>query len=195
MILNKKFLVFSALALVAGLSVGIVPFYREFSLLKAYSIEVDVVYAYFRTYGVSGNVSGLRNEDLVSYIIVLNITNPTSEIIRIKDLTISFAEFAFGDGNFVQMSNTIVRYVRNFAEYYMDHYWYPNSSRLVAFAATEEISEMGLAALKLGKGYFCIELEGRTQGDAHVRSGFVIKEVTLEIINDYEYVYLSLIHI
>jgi hypothetical protein len=86
------------------------------------------------------------------------------------------------------MTNTVVNYERDFSEGFMDYYWYPNSSRLVAFGATGEVSSLGMNVLKEGKGYFYIHLDGRTQNNAYA-GGSIIKEVTLEILNDDEFVY------
>jgi hypothetical protein len=186
--LAKQFTLLATFALISGLIIGLVPFYGEFSVLKSYPMEVDVVYAYFKTFSVSENITGLRNEDFVAYVIVLNITNPTSETIRIKYLGIHLAETASKFGQGVQMTNTVVNYERDFSEGFMDYYWFPNFSRLVAFGATSEVSNLGMAVLEEGKGYFYVYLDGRTQGNAYA-GGSVIKKVTLEIINDDEFVY------
>jgi len=180
---------FGTFSLIAGLLVGMVPFYQEFSLLNTYTIKVDVVYAYFKTFDVSENVSALANSNLVSYVIVLNITNPTGETVRIQDLEIDFAQTASQNSSGVYAANTIIRYTQTFAEHKMEYYWPPNSSKLAAFTATAEISSMEFAALRKGKGYFLTKLAGRTPADAQASSGLTLKEATLEIINDNEFVY------
>ncbi|MEM3640862.1 MAG: hypothetical protein QXH37_02925, partial [Candidatus Bathyarchaeia archaeon] len=110
-------------------------------------------------------VSGLRNEDLVAYVIVLNITNPTEETFRIKHLEIHLAEAINKIDQGIEIKNSVVNYERDFSEGFMDYYWYPNSSRLVAFEATGEISNLGMNVLKEGKGYFYILLDGKTQNN------------------------------
>ena len=192
MVLNKQFTMLATFALLAGLLVGIVPFRNEFSVLQSYPLEVDVVYSYFRTFKVSEHASGLRNQDLVAYVIVLNITNPTNERVRITHLGIHFAETAsrLSQGG-VEMTNTAVNYERDFSEGFMDYYWYPNSSRLVAFSATDELSNLGMAALREHKGYFYILLDAKTQDNAYA-GGSVIKQVTLETPSDCEFVYNSI---
>lgn len=188
MVLNRQFTILATFALISGLIVGIVPFYSEFSVLKSYPMEVDVVYAYFKTFSVSENISGLRNEDLVAYVIVLNITNPTDETIRIKYIGIHLAETVNKIGQNIEVRNSVVSYERDFSEGFMEYYWFPNSSRLVAFEATGEVSSLGMNVLKEGKGYFFILLDGKTQNNAYV-GGSIIKEVALEIINNDEFVY------
>lgn len=188
MVSKKNFIALSSFALTAGLLVGVVPLYPEFSRLNTYAIKVDVVYAYFKTFSVSSGTPGLSSMPMVSYVILLNISNPTREIVRVKDLKIDFSQNASAIGNHTLMSNGIIRYARTFADHRMEYYWYPNSTRLVAFTATGEISTGGLNALKEGRGYFLITLAGRTEADAPA-SDSMLKMVTLETINDEEYVY------
>lgn len=180
---------FGTFSLIAGLLVGMVPFYQEFSLLSTYTINVDVVYAYFKTFDVSEDVTALANSHLISYVFVLNITNPTGETVRIKDLGIDFAQTATQNISGVYTENTIIRYTQTFAEHKMEYYWPPNSSKLAAFTATAEISSMAFAALRQGEGYFLTRLAGRTPADAQASSSLALKEATLEIINDDEFVY------
>lgn len=189
MVLNKQFTILATFALLAGLLVGIVPFRNEFSVSQSYPLEVDVVYAYFRTFKVSEYASGLRNQDLVAYVFVLNVTNPTSEIIIIKFLEIHFAETAcrfYGGG--VEMRNTAVNYQREFYGS-MDYFWYPNSSRIVAFSGTGELSNLGMAVLNARRGYFYASLGGATE-KGHAE-GSIIKMVLLDNPSIGEFVYNS----
>lgn len=186
---NWKFVMLGSFALTTGLLVGIVPFYQEFSALQYHTIQLDIVYAYFNTFKASQNVTALGNADLVSYVLVLNVTNPTGEVVKIMDLRIDFVQNAYKEDQHFKTFNEIVRFEQSFADGMMDYYWYPNVTRLIAFTGTGELSALGLTALRLGKGFFLLKLAGSTQAGAQAGSDFILKKVTLEIKNESEYVY------
>jgi len=184
-----KFVMLGPLALTMGFLAGIVPFYREFSAQQYYTIQVDIVYAYFKMFKTGQNVPALGNADLVSYVLVLNVTNPTNEVVKIKHLTIDFVQNASKEDQHFEMFNEILRFEQSFADGFMDYYWYPHVTRLIAFTGTEELSAIGLTALRLGEGFFLLKLAGSTQAGAQAGSDFILKKVTLEIKNESEYVY------
>lgn len=191
MFLNRRLLPLSVFALTAGLLTGIVPFYTEFSLLQHYTIQVGIVYAYFKTYNANVNATGLSGSELISCVFVLNITNPTSETIGMTDVTVDFVQSARKDPEKIIMENETIQYERSFADHVIEYYWFPNSTRLIALTATGELSDLGRGALESGKGYFLAHLMGRTEIGALASSDFVLKEASLETVSDNEYVYNS----
>jgi len=52
---------------------------------KVYPIKVDIVHAYFKIYNASAD-SGLRNNIMASYVLALNITNPTDMTLRLGEV-------------------------------------------------------------------------------------------------------------
>jgi len=186
---NKTFVMLSVLALASGFLVGVVPFYQGLSILQVYSVEIKIVYAYFKIYNASNGVIGLGNASLVSYVLVLNVTNPSRETIQLRDVLIEFAGSINQTGDGFEASNDIIRYDRTFSGDVTEYYWSPNSTRLIAFTATEELSTMALAALKSGKGYFLTRLVGRANSGASASSNFSLNEVKLEVLSESEYIY------
>jgi hypothetical protein len=188
MAVNKKIAVLAIIALIATL---IVAFGLVFSSLpeEAHSIKGNIVYAYLKTYNVSETVDGLCDKKLVSYVLVLNITNPNDVPLHLERVLVELMQSATKDGTSVSGTNGIIRYKRGFVEGETSNYWSPHSSRLVAFTATGELDNLSLDALKLGKGYFIVSVDGYTETDSHVGTGLNLKEVALEITGSDEYVY------
>ena len=185
---NKRVIVFVVVALTAAL---IVTFGSVFSNVskEQYSIEGNLVYAYLKTYDVSEGIDGIGNGNFVSYVLVVNITNPNDVPIYLKGVLVNLMENATQVGTSVSGTNSIIRYTSSFGYNDMSYYWAPHSSRFVAFTATGEVSGIALDALKLGKGYFLVKVDGRTETDSYVGSGLNLKEVTLEITSNDEYVF------
>ncbi len=119
----------------------------------------------------------------------MNITNPNDVAVRLKRLLVTLAQSASRDRQSVSMTTEIIHYRRSFGDDEMSYYWSPHSSKLVAFTATGELANLELEALKLGKGYLLVKVDGRSQTGSHVGSGFNLKEVTLEITGKDEYVF------
>lgn len=156
---------------------------------ESHSIEGDIVYAYLKTYNVSETVGGLSDKKLVSYVLVLNITNPNDGPLHLERVLVELMQSATKNGTSVSGTTGIIRYKRSFVEGETSNYWSPHSSRLVAFTATGELDDLELDALRLGKGYFVVNVDGYTETDSHVGTGLNLKEVALEITGDAEYVY------
>ena len=130
---SKKFIVLIFLAIISGLLVGLLSFRDEFevSAPKFYA-EVNIIHAYFQVLNVSRD-SGIGPERMVSYVIVLNITNPTEEIFEIRELWMWFGNRE-ESWNTVSFTNNVVSYYNDFESGHSDYYWHPGDSRLVAFS-------------------------------------------------------------
>ncbi len=102
----------SVLALILGMAVSSPILVPNLALAEKVQIEVDVVYAYFGVQEFSGNITGLwRNTDapwelrLMSYFIVLNVTNRSGKTAMIDDFDGTAAEEIFvHSGNNVNRS-------------------------------------------------------------------------------------------
>ena len=77
-----------------------------------YSILVSVAYAYLKIYIANENVTGLANKTLVSYILVLNITNPTSSNINIDSIRVVLSGTAFKIDQSAEWRNEILNIKR-----------------------------------------------------------------------------------
>lgn len=187
MFLSKGFAIYGVLALVLGLLTGTLALSQNFALLKQYRVEADLGYAYFKILEVSENASSSLRETLISYIFILNITNPTSEVIKTSGVYIGLAEKVSRIGEQeagISMENGIISFYRSFS-----HYWYPNRTKLIAITGVVAVPSMGLMALQQGNCSVVFEVEGRAQEGARASSGYIIKQVQLSILNSQEYVY------
>jgi hypothetical protein len=191
MAINKKVLVLVVVAIAVVQSVAFGLAFSEFSELpqEDYSIEGELVYAYLKTYTVSEDVDGIGNRKLVSYVLVLNITNPNDVPVYLKRAQVDLMENAVQVGTSVSGTNSIIRYTSSLPDNDFSYYWAPHSSRFVAFTATGELSGMALDALQLGKGYFLVKVDGRTETDSHVGGDLNLEEVPLEVMDNDEYVF------
>ncbi len=170
-----------AITVLASISIGFISSSQENS--ESSSLQADVVYAYLKTYNVSENVSGLCSGKLVSYVLVLNIRNPTDKDVYIQDVTVYLAGAASKVDLSVEWTNETfgIKHTFNEAKPLLIT---KNSERLVPFTATDELSNLGLEPLKQRKGYFITSVTGDSGG-----AGLALKEVTLEAVNESEYVY------
>ena len=171
----------TALGLLASIGMGVILSYQ--GTAETGSLQADVVYAYLKTYNISENVSGLYSEKLVSYILVLNISNPTDKDVYVHDLRVELSGAASKVDRSVESTNITLRIKRTFNEA-KPLLVSKNSEQLVPFTATDELSNLGLEPLKQGKGYFIVAVSGDSVG-----SGLSLKEATLETVSEDEYVY------
>ena len=178
---------YGILMLVLGSVVAVLPLQSNFSLLNKYQIEVDVVYVYLKTFEVDENASGLWRVKMLSYVVILNVTNPTDKTIRMRDIDIGLA----GAGsvtkkdNGITATNSIVRTYRYFPQDSFEYFWQPYSSQLVVFSGMRETNP-DLLQTNLDS---YLEIRGRTPEDAYATSDWIVKLIEMKAISDTEYVY------
>ncbi|MCW4002986.1 MAG: hypothetical protein NWE95_03620 [Candidatus Bathyarchaeota archaeon] len=172
--MKKKFIALACLVFAAGLVLGSIFFYGEFTgrQYKIYPIEANIVHAYFNAYNTNAE-SGIGYTTLVSYVFVLNVTNPTDTTLRLSELFIS--------------STNLLHLRRDFPDVSSDYYFYPHTSRLVVFRDTT--SGIGVSKLELGYIDYIMTVgfsptEGRGSG-----SVLVSDQLSLRNISQNEYVY------
>lgn len=203
-------------ALLLGIAVAYPFLATDLSLAPKTNLSVDVVYAYFGVQQFPSNVAGMwrnysdtieRSYHIVSYLVVLNITNHSNQAARINDFTIYVApQITVGNGSSVERTdmlgqqrnatsdtgtsvsivNPIVADIRHFD--YSESWnevWQPNSSRLIGLSGITEVQDNAYPSLQSGDVY----LYGRAEGEAaYARSGrseaYSIKRVQLEIVGD-----------
>jgi hypothetical protein len=153
-------------------------------------IDGDVIFAYLKTYNVSDAVGGLGSKTLVSYVLVLNITNPNSETIHLTNVLVTLFESAVKEGASVSGTTEIIRYERSIGDNERPSYTgSPNSSKLMAFTATGELDNLDIQALNGGEVFLLVYLNGRTQADVHISSELNLKKLSLDIVSETEYQY------
>lgn len=87
---------FGALALILGIVVAAVPLQSNFQLLNRYQFKADIIYVYIKTFDVGSNVTGLLHDQMLSYLIVANVTNPTDQTIKMRDIKITLGGGGLG---------------------------------------------------------------------------------------------------
>lgn len=191
-IFSKTFAGLSMLALMLGVSIGAFALSQNFALLKQHRTESDLGYAYFKILDVSRNASSSLDETLVSYIFIVNITNPTSEIVKIWDIGIRFERnvtiYVEKEHLLASSPSGIISLSRSFPREDTQYSVSPNSSKLFALTGVVAVPQTGLTALQQANTSVTLDLWGRTTGGAYVTSS-IIKQVQLSILSSQEYVY------
>jgi len=184
--LRKSFILYSVIALSLGAFVAAVPLRSNFSVLNKYDVQVDVVYVYLRAYNVTEEAPGLGCLTMVSYVVVLNITNLTDQMIEMRDITVSVAKTVIPKANGVTIYDSVVSLYRYLPQDDFTYFWQPGVSRLLVLTGVRETSDYysSLSDLKSA-----LEVEGRTEEGAFATSHWVIKPVKLEVLSPGERVY------
>ena len=171
---NKVLVVLVCVVLILGLIVGLRVLQSDFPTPRqTVPIEANLIHAYFKIYNVSAG-SGVGSSSLVSYVVILNITNPSDTPLRLSE---------------VRILSSIVDYHRDFGTS-NDYYWSAHSSRQVAFSQTGPLS--GTDSLKFGRFDFIATVglmvtEGRGGGSTVISEN----SLPLKTIGQDEYVYGS----
>jgi hypothetical protein len=228
---SLKLLLGSILAMMLGLAVASPILVKNLELGGTVNIKVDVVYAYFVIQGFDRNITGLwRNLTdpfegefhVISYLIVLNVTNHSDGLATIGEFEASAAEeilvtngtdkigseelartsnrsvtrngqpMPLGFG--VEMENTIVMDYRDLSEYYpgWSQYWSANSSRLIVLSGMRSIATIDYGALTNGTIYLYGEVKGQPFGGSSKSLAFSLKLAHLQRIGR-EYLFNSLL--
>jgi len=221
--LSTKLILGSVVALMLGLAVASPILVSNLALTTKVQIEVDVVYAYFGVQDFSSSITGLwRNHSdpwehtllIVSYFIVLNVTNPSDDLALIGEFEVSAAPEILvhngtdliGSEKLAQMitvspidtegfgvtkENPILTDLRDLSRFYpgWSQYWPPNTSRLIGLTGMVEVSNIAAYdALRSGTIYLYGEAKGKPYEGGSSSTGFSLKHVQLQIIGK-EYMY------
>ncbi len=185
---GKKLIVLISIVFAVGLLVGIVSFRNDLSSFKSFQVESDIVQAYFKVYNVTQD-SGVGFGKMVSYVVVLNITNPSDSVVSLSSLRMALAQNGTRTGSSVSL-NSIFSYERDFSDRNTDHFIYPHSSRLIPFSQTGFMPEIGLDFLnQQHEALFyadlsCSSTEWRGGGEA-----IIFKQIPLNTVSSDEFVY------
>ena len=176
--LNKKFIALVCIALAAGLLIGLISFRGYFISSReyiSYPVEFEIVHAYFKVFNVTRD-SGIGYSRMVSYVIVLNITN-------LSDAALTLGE--------LQLSSGLFHYVQYFSDHVSENVFYPHTSRFAAFSQTGSISAEGRQALEWQTlDYGIILYFSATEGRGGAGGAFS-RQMSLKKISQDEFVYGS----
>jgi len=225
--LAAKLILGSLVALLLGLAVASPMLVSNLALTTKVQIQVDVVYAYFGVQDFSSSIAGLwRNHSdpwehsllMVSYFIVLNVTNRSDNLALIGEFEVSAASEILvhngtdligseklaqmitvspisGRGFGVTKENPILTELRDLSRFYpgWSQYWSPKASRLIGLTGIVEVSNVAAyEALRSGTIYLYGEATGKPYEGESASTGFSLKHVQLQIIGK-EYVYNAVI--
>jgi hypothetical protein len=163
-------------------------------------LDVDVVYAYIGNPDLNANVTGLwRNSSLpsgavdvngnrlgfdvhaVSFLLVLNITNPSNNLVRIRNfMSIAGPQISLtGTNGGVGAEKPILIYSRNNADLDdipFDVLWQANESRLIYLSGFVGVHDLAYEALNSGAIYVYASADGGSfDGDASCSGNFLEK--------------------
>jgi hypothetical protein len=207
--LSFKLIIGSMIALTLGLAAASPILVPNLALTEKVQIEVDVVYAYIGVQNFSESITGLwRNTSniyeydlkIVSYFIVLNITNLSNKIALIQEFEASAAQQITVEHHAdevvgVSQTNTIVHNYQDVSGYYpgWSQYWSANESRLIALTGVAEVSNTAAqAALQSGTIYLFGKAEAKPLGGGSQSSAYSVKHVQLQTIGN-EYLYNTIL--
>lgn len=146
------------------------------------SILVNVTYAYLKTYIVNENVTGLANKTLVSYILVLNITNPTSSNINIDSIRVVLSGTAFKIDQSAEWRNEILNIKRVFND--AQPLQIGREPMLITVTGTGELSTLGIQSLRQKEGYFVVATNYASNAGS-----LILEKVSFDLKSENEYVY------
>lgn len=225
--LTIKLVLGSVIALTLGLAAASPILIPNLALTTKMQIEVDVVYAYFGVQDFTNSITGLwRNHtnpwehtlQIVSYFIVLNVTNRSNKLALIGEFEVSAAPEILvhngtdmigseklaekitvsptnGEGFGVAKENPILTDLRDLSRFYpgWSQYWAPNTSRLIGLTGMVEVSNIAaFDALQSGTIYLYGEAKGKPYGGGSLSTGFSLKHIQLQIIGK-EYLYNAIL--
>jgi len=156
---------------------------------KNYLLNSEIVFAYFKPYETSRNSTVFSSNTLISYVFVLNVTNPNNETVLLDNLLVAFHDFAVKDRNSVSGTTEIIRYCDTFGSNDLDYLLPSKSSRLMAFTGTSEISSLELTGIKNGTIFSSMTMNGNVKENAHVGTGLLFKEMSFDMIHESEWIY------
>jgi len=207
--LTIKLILGSVIALTLGLSAASPLLVPNLALTTKVQIEVDIEYAYFGIQNFASSITGLwRNYSslwendlhIISYLFVLNVTNPTDNPLILGEFTASAApqiqvtQYPKGEVSIAQ-TNTIASAFRDLSRYYpgWSQYWQPNTSRLIALSGTIENSNTAAYdALQTGTIYLFGRVEGKIY-EGGWADGYILKHIQLQKIGN-EHLYNTLLN-
>lgn len=214
--MNFKIVLGNIIALTLGIAAASPILVPNLKLTTKIQMEVDVVYAFFGIQEFDNQIIGLwRNSSdpyeynlhIISYFIVLNVTNRSDKLAIIdefeasaaqeilvyngtnrigserlgENISISPSNVGFG----VSIQNRIVTDFRDMSRYYpgWSQYLSPKASRLVALTGIVEISNIAAYdALSSGNIYLFGRVRGRPLGEGTPSTAFCLKQIQLQKI-------------
>ena len=128
------------------------------------------------------NVTGLATKTLVSYILVLNITNPTSSNINIDSIRVVLSGTAFKIDQSAEWRNEILNIKRVFND--AQPLQIGREPMLITVTGTGELSTLGMQSLRQKEGYFVVATSYASNAGS-----LILEKVSFDLKSENEYVY------
>lgn len=218
----NRLVIGSFLALILGFSVGMPVLFKTVTFGEPPKVYADVVYAYFSLLPSNQTVPGLRQEQFLSFLFILNVTNLSNELVEITGAQGAAApqmEFipasnrtvssnVTSSPNFEWNNATQVRYEDNGSVAYgftdsiatssesfegSKFFWSENASRLLVLSGILELPPWGLATMENAKIFLFSHVDGKVYSNGvYAYGAYVIKGVQLENFEDREFIFNEL---
>ncbi len=202
------------IALVLGSALAYPLLVSELPVTRKVDLGVDVVYAHFGRPNLDANISGLwRNNSLsnevvdvngerlgfdvnvVSYLIVLNITNHSYDEAYITSFELIVGpQISVGEGESVEAGNAIVNDYRS-VQYYpgWGNIWGANTSRLIFLSGVIGVHDISYSSLN-NSIYTFARVDGQAwSGEKAQYAGYDLKQVKLQTFED-AYLYNNMLN-
>ena len=187
--MNKKFIALVCAALAVGLLIGVISFQNDLSgAHNSYSVEANLVQAYFHVFNASRDAP-VNYDTLVSYVLIFNITNPSSQTLKIHRLQITLAKEGSKNGTSYSFGGGSVNYNREFADDNTANYWYPETSRIVGFSGTSGVTGLDVSIFEQGQGIFFARILFSLETVRVGGSTTIFENITLNSLGNQEYMY------
>jgi len=201
-------------ALVLGLALAYPLLVMNMPVSKKADLGVDVVYAYFGSPYLDANISGLwRNYSIphevvnvggtpyeldvnvISYFIVLNITNHSNQPAYITNFdTIVGPSISVDSNGVIRADNSILTDSRQISYYPgWDNIWSANDSRLIYLSGVIGVHDIVYSSLTDTSIWIHAQVEGQSYGEENVHPfGVDYKQISLQTF-DQAHLYNNLI--
>jgi hypothetical protein len=172
-----KFRYLSCSVFILGLMLSGTFLSADLTPYESFPVNVEIVQIYAKIFNVSAS-SGIGYDHICSYILILNISNPSESTLKLNQVRI------FGD------PNNGINYRRDFSEQNTENSVPSNCSRLIALSSLYCIDDTGsgkiITRTWLLTGYLQFSAD-KTRSGAHF--SFTDNEFKLNRIGDNEYRY------
>ncbi len=197
----------SLIALILGISVAYPLFISDFPPISKVDLTVDIAYFFVQPINSTSNLTGLAWNNstvdveysgglprgrlkadglVVSYLLVLNVTNNSNKSARIKNFqTIIGPSISLGSDRSVFAENPIITDSRQISIYDND-FWSPHSYRLIGLSGVAGVHETPYATLNNSATFLYATAEGRIEntGSGQFADDYSFKQVQLQAVGD-----------
>ena len=175
---NKRLIMVACVVFAVGIIVGSLAFRSDLSsnVHQTYPVDAKIVQAYFKEFNTSSD-SGVGYKTLLSYIFVINLTNPSETTLRLSNIRIDEAGNTFS-------------YQRDFPK--SNAYWIePHTSKLVAFSQTEGLDSFHAQPFNFSSFQLPVTLVANVVPTEGNGNGGVVTSITMTLqkISADEFIY------